>query len=267
MIRSIGRRYLTATRYVLLEQAKNRMAIILLIAFVPIWYYLVGLFTVVDTPIDFKFRVTGTFLQVSSHNLTLLTAGLNAITLIVGFMLFTSTRKDRQFDQRLVLNGYPQPLLILAKLTSLVAVAAAVSLYVSGLLVAFWHPGSLPLVWLGFFCAALCYGGLGLLLGVLLRGELEGFFLIIMFSMIDTFIQNPVGNPAANQGFIVGFPAFAPTQISVAGGFTHLAPWSYVLLSLSWLVAFVLLGLAIFWWKTRAWRVHTTASSISQVSQ
>ena len=84
MIGSIGRRYLTATRYALLEQAKNRMAIILLIAFIPIWYYLVGLFTVVDTPIDFKFRVTGTFLQVSSHNLTLLTAGLNAITLIVG---------------------------------------------------------------------------------------------------------------------------------------------------------------------------------------
>jgi len=48
----------------------------------------------------------------------------------------------------------------------------------------------------------------------------------------------------------------APTQISVAGGFTHLVPWSYVLLSLAWLVAFVLLGLAIFWGKTRAWRVH-----------
>lgn len=266
MIGSIGRRYLTATRYALFEQAKNRMAIMLLIAFVPIWYYLVGLFTIEDTPIDFKFRVTGAFLHVSGHNLTLLTAGLNAITLIVGFMLFTSTRKDRQFDHRLVLNGYPQPLLILAKFTSLVAVAAAVSLYASGLLVAFWHPGSLPLVWLGFFCAALCYGGLGLLLGVLLRGELEGFFLIIMFSMIDTFIQNPIGNPAANQSFVVWFPAFAPTQISVAGGFTHVVPWSYVLFSLAWLVAFALFGLAIFWWKTRAWRVHTRASSTSQVS-
>jgi len=128
---------------------------------------------------------------------------------------------------------------------------------------AFWHPVSLPVVWLGLFCAALCYGGLGLLLGVLLRGELEGFFVIIMFSLIDTFTQNPVGNPAANQNFIVGFPSFAPTQISVAGGFTHLLPWSFVLLSLAWLATFVLLGLAIFWWKTRAWSVHTTASSLA----
>ncbi|HXZ03944.1 MAG TPA: hypothetical protein VEH81_03875 [Ktedonobacteraceae bacterium] len=102
-----------------------------------------------------------------------------------------------------------------------------------------------------------------MLLGVLLRGELEGFFVIIMFSLIDTFTQNPVGNPAANQNFIVGFPSFAPTQISVAGGFTHLLPWSFVLLSLAWLATFVLLGLAIFWWKTRAWSVHTTASSLA----
>ena len=266
MIGSIGRRYLTATRYALLGQAKNRMAIILLIAFVPIWYYIIGLFSVQDMPIDFKFRITGTSLHVSSHNLSLLTAGLSAITLIVGFMLFTSTRKNRQFDQRLVLNGYPQPLLVLAKLTSLVAVAAAVSLYASSLLVVFWHPGSLPLVWLGFFCAALCYGGFGLLLGVLLRGELEGFFLIIMVSMMDTFMQNPVGNPAANLRFIEWLPSFAPTQISVAGGFTHLVPWNYMLVSLAWFVTFALLGLAIFWWKTRAWRVHTRASSPSRVS-
>jgi ABC-2 type transport system permease protein len=265
MIGSIGRRYLTATHYALLGQAKNRMAIILLIAFVPIWYYIMGLFT--DRPLDVKFWFTGTFLHVSSRNLSLLTAGLSAITLIVGFMLFTSTRKDRQFDRRLVLNGYPQPLLILAKLTSLVAVAAAVSLYASGILLIFWRPGSLLVVWLGFFCAALCYGGFGLLLGVLLRGELEGFFLIIMVSLIDTFFQNPVGySSAASQSFIVWFPSFAPTQISVAGGFTHLVPWSYVLVSLAWFVAFALLGLAIFWWKTRAWRVHTTVSSPSLVS-
>jgi hypothetical protein len=264
MFGSIGRRYLTATRYTLLAQAKNRTAIILLIVFVPIWYYFIGVFA--DRPIELKFWYTGMLLRVSSHNLSLLTAGLSAITLIVGFMLFTSTRKDRPFDQRLVLNGYPQPLLILAKLTSLVGVAAAVSLYATGVLMVFWLPGSLPLVWLGFFCAALSYGGFGLLLGVLVRGELEGFFLIIMVSLIDTFTQNPVGYPAANQDYIVWFPSFAPTQIAVAGGFTHVAPWSYVLLSLAWLGAFALLGLAIFWWKTRAWRVHTALSSPSLVS-
>jgi hypothetical protein len=265
MIGSIGRRYVTAARYALLAQAKNRTAIILLIVFVPIWYYFIGMFA--DRPIDLKFWYTGTYVRVSSHELSLLTAGLSAITLIVAFMLFTSTRKDRAFDQRLVLNGYPQPLLILAKFTSLVAVAAAVSLYASGILMVFWLPGSLPLVWLGFFCAALIYGGFGVLLGVLVRGELEGFFLIIMVSLIDTFTQNPAGYPSANQSYIVWLPSFAPTQIAVAGGFTQVTPWGYVLLSLAWLGVFALLGLAIFWWKTRAWKVHTAISSPALVSQ
>jgi ABC-2 type transport system permease protein len=253
---SPGRRYLTAARYALLEQVRNRFALVLMLLFVPFWYYFGLLFTT-DAPIAFKFRVTGVFVQVSARQLTFLTLGLNAITLIVGFMLFTATRKHTRFDHRLVLSGYPQPLLILAKLTSLVAVAAAVSLYASAILDAYWHPHSLPLVWLGFFCAALCYGGLGLLLGVLVRGELEGFFLIIMLSLIDTFIQNPIGNPAANQEIVKGFTAFAPMQIAVAGGFTAVTPWLYVLISLAWLAGFALLGLLIFWWKTRAWNVQS----------
>ncbi len=253
---SIGYRYLTAARYALLEQVRNRFALVLLLLFVPLWYYFGFLFTT-GAPIAFKFRLTNVFLQVSAREVTFLTLGLNAITLIAGFMLFTATRKHTHFDHRLVLNGYPQPLLILAKLTSLVAVAAAVSLYASAILYAYWHPHSLPLVWLGFFCAALCYGGLGLLLGVLVRGELEGFFLIIMLSLIDTFIQNPLGNPAANQEIVEGFPAFAPMQVAVAGGFTPVTPWLYVLIALAWLAGFVLLGLLIFWWKTRAWGVYT----------
>lgn len=256
MYTSIGHRYLTAARYALLEQVRNRFALMLLLPFVPLWYYFGLLFTT-DAPIAFKFRVTDVFLQVSAQEMTFLTLGLNAITLIVGFMLFTATRKNTRFDHRLVLNGYPQPLLILAKLTSLLAVAAAVSLYASAILYAYWHPHSLPLVWLGFFCAALCYGGLGLLPGVLVRGELEGFFLIIMLSLIDTFIQNPLGNPAANQEIVKGFPAFASMQVDVAGGFTAVTPWLYVLISLAWLAGFALFGLLIFWWKTRAWSVHT----------
>ncbi|HJT57519.1 MAG TPA: hypothetical protein VJ761_13545 [Ktedonobacteraceae bacterium] len=259
MMNSALRRYLTVTRYTLFEQARNRFASILLIIFVPSWYYFGYLFTT-DDPIAFKFRVTSAILQVNERNLTYLTLGLNAITLIGGFIIFTSTRKNTQFDHRLVLNGYPQPLVILGKLTSLVAIATVISLYASVVLYAFWRPESWPVVWFGFFWATLCYGGLGLLVGVLVRGELEGFFLIFMISLIDTFIQNPIGNPAANQEIVKAFPAFAPTQIDVAGGFTSLIPWNYVLISLAWLAGFTLLGLMVFIWKTRARSVHTIPS-------
>src|SRR6185312_9163883 len=120
-----SRAYLTATHYALSELTRNRFAMGLLIIFVPLWYYLLGaLFD--SATVAFKYAATGVMLQVNSHNLTLLTAGLNTITLIVGFLLFAQTRSSAAFDRRLVLCGYRQATLMLAKLTALVVVAALV---------------------------------------------------------------------------------------------------------------------------------------------
>jgi ABC-2 type transport system permease protein len=257
MTASFVRRYLTATYYAVFEQARNHLALGLLMVFVPIWYLAIGAMMPEGAPVAFRFEPTQAWLQVDGHNLGLLTAGLSALSLIVGFMFFIAARKDTEFDHRLVLSGYPQPLLILGKLTGLVLVTALVSLYASLVLLAFWRPEAWLLVWLGFWCAALIYGAFGLLLGVLVRSELAGFFLIIMVSMLDTFFQNPVDNPVANQPFLRFLPSYAPTQVYVAGGFTHLMPWSAVLLSLAWFVGFALLGLAIFWWRTRARSIYT----------
>ena len=256
MTRSFQQRYLTATRYALFEQAHNRLALGLLVVFVPIWYAAIGAMMPEGVPAAFQFQPTQTWLQVDGHNLGLLTAGLSALTLIVGFMFFIAARKNTEFDHRLVLSGYPQPLLILGKLTGLVIVTALVSLYASVVLLAFWRPENWLLVWLGFWCAALIYGAFGLLLGVLVQNELAGFFLIIMTSMLDTFFQNPVDNPIANQPFLKFLPSYAPTQVYVAGGFTQLLPGQAILLALAWFAGFALLGLAIFWGKTRARKVQ-----------
>jgi hypothetical protein len=80
----------------------------------------------------------------------------------------------------------------------------------------------------------LTYGALGLLLGVLVEGDLEGFFLIIMGSLIDTFLQNPLGNPIANKPVPQWFPSFGPMQFAVGGAFGHTALWGHLALGLAW---------------------------------
>jgi hypothetical protein len=182
------------------------------------------------------------------------------MTLIVGFMFFASTHKGILFDRRLVLSGYPQIVLIQAKLLALTLVTGLISLYASLVLFLFWHPGhplSFPLIWLGFWAAALIYGSFGVLLGVLVTNELAGFFLVIMLSLIDTGLQNPVGNPVGNQPVLRVFPSFGAMQMDVAGGFTHAVPWGDLWLSLAWWASFAVLGLLIFWWRTHARRVKT----------
>src|SRR5262249_16414358 len=206
-------------------------------------------------PLAFKFWTTGTLLQVNGQNLVYITAGLNAMTLIIGFMFFASTHKGILFDRRLVLSGYPQTMLILAKLLALWIVTALISLYASLVLWLFWHPGhpiSLPLIWLGFWVAALIYGGFGMLLGVLLTNELAGFFLVIMLSLIDTSLQNPLGNPVGNQPTLKVFPSFGAMQLDVAGGFFHAIPPRELSLSLASWGGVAGPGLLTFFWRAAA---------------
>jgi ABC-2 type transport system permease protein len=244
--------YLAATRYTLVEQARNKLALGLLVVFLPVWYYLLAA-TIAHGPAAFKLTATGQFLTVDAHDVTVLAAGANAIALICGFTIFAATRKGAAFDRRLVLCGLSQPLMLAAKLTALAAVALAVSVYSALVLLAFWRPENLALVWLGYFLVALVYGTFGLLLGVLVSSELAGFFLIIMVGLLDTFFQIPVENPAGNQPFLHFFPAHGPEQLAVAGGFAGQLPFSMVLLSFAWVAGFGLVGLLIFWLRTRAW--------------
>jgi ABC-2 type transport system permease protein len=245
--------YLTALRYALIEQTRNRLAFGLLLLFVPIWYALLG-GLVASAALPFRFRVTGAFLLANGRDLALLTAGLNALTLIAGFTLYAATRGGSQFDRRLVLCGYRQATLMAAKVTTLLVVAAGIALYASLVLLAYWRPVNFPLVWLSYAGAALIYGAQGILLGVLVRSELAGFFLIIMLSLMDTWLQNPYGNPVANKPILQWFPAYGPMQVAVAGGFTHVMPGRELLVGLVWAASLALVGLVIFWWRTRPWQ-------------
>ena len=242
----------TAWRFALRNQTRNRLAGLLLVGFVPAWYLLLAAITG-HQPLRFRLFATGQFLGVDGRHLTLISAGLNALTLITGFAVFAAIRRTLAFDQRLVFAGYRQPTLIAAKALAIAIVAAGVAGYTAVVLLAFWRPGLAG--WLAILAAfaviALAYGALGLLLGVLVRNDLEGFFLIIMGSLMDTFLQNPLGNPIANKPVLQWFPSFGPMQFAVGGTFGHTALWGHLALGLAWTAAFTATGLVIFQIKTR----------------
>jgi hypothetical protein len=243
----------TAWRFALRNQTRNRLAGLLLVLFVPVWYLLMAALAG-HQALSFKLFATGQVLTVDARSLTLITAGMNALTLITGFAVFAAIRRTLAFDQRLVFAGYRQPTLIAAKTSAIVAVAVAG--YTAAVLLAFWRPGLAG--WLAILAAfaviALTYGALGLLLGVLVKGDLEGFFLIIMGSLMDTFLQNPLGNPIAGKPILEWFPSFGPMQFAAGGAYGHTALWGHLLLGLAWTAAFTAAGLLIFRIRTRSRR-------------
>jgi ABC-2 type transport system permease protein len=234
----------TAIRLSLAGQVRNRFAWILLVAFVPVWYFLLGSMFA-HNGAAFRLRSTGATVVVDGHNLTLISAGLNSITLLTAFVVFAAVRRARFVDRRLVLAGYRPAALIAAKTSAALVQAVAVGAYAAVVLLFFWRPANAWTVAVTFMLAAATYAAFGLLIGVLVHGDLEGFFLIIMISLLDTFMQDPVGNPLANKPILEFFPSYGPTQFAVAGAFDHRVLTGMAAISLAWTAAFALLGLAV----------------------
>lgn len=234
----------TALRLSLAAQVRNQLAWILLAVFVPVWYLLVGA-TITHGTASFRLRAIGTTIVVDAHNLTLITAGLSAITLITGFVVFAAVRRSLPFDRRLVLSGYRHGALVAAKTNAALAQAVGIGLYAALVMLVFWRPAGVWAVAMAFILGAATYAAFGLLIGVLVRSDLEGFFLIIMISMLDTFLENPVDNPLGNHAVLQFFPSYGPTQFAAAGAFHHQALVSMAAVSLAWTAAFALLGLVV----------------------
>jgi ABC-2 type transport system permease protein len=244
-----------ALRLTLTEQAHNRFAMLLLAVYLPAWYGVIYGLTD-NASIGFQLRAFHVFVATSQHRLGLLTGMLNATTLIMGFVALSAVRRSALVDQRLVLCGYSRSALILGRLLAFAGASAVLSLYAVGVLVAFTPPQHPGVVVAGTFGAVLTYAAIGVLVGVVARGDLEGFFIIIMLSLVDTFIQNPIGNPAANRAVVEYFPSYLPMQIVVGGAIADHVAWWQFWGSLAWAVLLGVLGVLGFWLRTRIARAH-----------
>ncbi len=73
-----------------------------------------------------------------------------------------------------------------------------------------------------------------------------------MGGLMDTFLQNPLGNPLANNPLLEWFPSFGPMQFAAGGAFGHTWLTGHLVLGLAWAAAFALTGLIIFRIRTRS---------------
>ncbi|WP_208615396.1 ABC transporter permease [Streptomyces rubellomurinus] len=254
-MRSAWTRYRIATGYALVEHLRNRLALALVVFFIPIWITLVYL-VITNAPVPFLLRASDQVITVDGNHISKISGAVNAVTLIVGFMMFIATYRSAHFDQRVAMAGYPRAHVLAAKLSSLLLAAALICAYAVAVICCYWVPDQPVMLWLSLFGAALAFGGLGVMLGVALRGELEGMFLIIMLSLIDMGLQNPVANPASGNGIVRFLPSYGAMQAGVTSGFLPTAPGLHLLLGPMWLLGSALVASATFRLRTRD-RRHT----------
>ncbi|WP_369173069.1 ABC transporter permease [Streptomyces sp. R28] len=240
-----------ATRYGLVEHARNRFAMLLVAVFLPVWVMMTG-WAIAKEPVQFRLHGTGHVLTAGGDKITQITGALNGVTLIIGFMMFAATFSNGAFDRRLSMAGFPRVPLGLAKVACLVIASVVVCSYATAVICCFWSPRQPVLLGAALFCTAMTYGALGVALGTLLRREVEGMFAVVMISVVDLGLQNPLASGGAGSDMVRWLPSYGAMQAATAAGFSSTAPAVDFAVQLAWFTAIGLIGLLAFHRRTRS---------------
>jgi hypothetical protein len=281
-MRERARRVGTAARLLSKDLLRRRIALLLLFV-VPALFDAVVLVTTASRSIDVTFgslveedtrektsvaaldQFASMFVDdgartVDERRLSLVFLGTAAVSFLACFLAFNLVHKRRDVDARLVHAGYRAHEVLLAKLVVLVAVVFALSLYETAILLPWIDAHQVVLVIAGFFFGGAIYGCLGMLVGALVKNELEGIFTIVLLTNIDAgWLQNPIYFAhSQRRDLIRALPGYGPCQLAVAGAFTDDSPHGALLRAALWasgalVVALVAFGVRIRPPRTPRW--------------
>ncbi|WP_157530142.1 ABC transporter permease [Microtetraspora niveoalba] len=237
--------YTTALRMTFVEHLRNRLALVIVVLFIPVWTILIYVLSL-EIPLPFHVRAAGRSVIVPANVLNQIGGALQILALITGFMMFVTTMRSAPFDRRLVRSGFPQLCLIAAKLTALAVVAVSVALYATGLICLTHRPAQPLLLAAALAGGALIYGGIGIVLAAVLTSDLAGMFLVIVICSADLALQSPLATPAAGSVLVRFLPDFGPMQSAVAAIALDTVPWSAVAPAVCWALGTAGLGVSAF---------------------
>ena len=191
---------------------------------------------------------------VDQQALSLVFLGSTAVCFLSCFLAYYLVHKRTEADGRLVLSGYRSVEVLTAKLAVLVVVGLALAGYETVALRVLFRPHDLAQVAAGFALGAVLYGCIGLFVGAIAKHELEGIFLIVLFTNVDAgWLQNPIYYASSERRWLIeNLPGFAPTQLSVVGAFTDDSAWPLASRGLVWAAVLLVAALLAFGLRIRS---------------
>jgi len=238
-----------------LREVFRRRIVILLLLVIPSIFYAITYLTTNMMPIPFRLAaVEGEpGLMVPARHIGLVFMGLASSGLLAAFLSMSLIQRNVRVTRRLIICGYTTLEISLSKLLVMLAIIIIVGFYVGSLLRIFFRPESFLVVVCGFILVGFVYGSYGLLIGSLLRGELEGILLITLLANIDIgWLQNPIFYAGAlNKALIRGLPAFFPSQVSNISAFSDHGISHALAGSLLYGGILLVLALLVYWLRMK----------------
>jgi len=244
----------TAFRLWFVEIVRNRM-ILLLLFVLPALFYSIAWLTLSGERIVFILgSVKGKpVIPVVQEQLGLIFIGLAATGLIASFLALTLMQMNPLVRKRLVLCGYRPVELAAATIGVVLLTVIVISLYIALMGLLFMRPVNLFGVISGYIICGYVYGCYGLLIGAILKGELEGILFIVLLTNLDVgWLQNPIYySGAQTKAIIEWMPAFFPSQTTIIAAFTNYSPLLPALEGILYGTVFLIIAFIIFWYRIR----------------
>lgn len=111
------------------------------------------------------------------------------LTGIMGFYMMTGAREA---DRRLVRSGYSTISVVMLRLTTVALLGLLATTTSFVVLITRVTPENYAITFAAIYLAAMIYGALGVLIGSIIPGELEGSFALLFFFIMDAFIGSPL---------------------------------------------------------------------------
>ena len=230
------------------DLTRQRLVLALALA-VPAVFFAAVFATTGERPVPITLAAgDGRVMMVDERRQSLLFIGIAASGLISAFFASSLIQRQLNANRRLVLCGYRAAELIAARLAVLLGIVAITALYTwlaLGLFSSTRFPSG---VLLGLTVGAFVYGCYGLLVGTLVRRELESIFAILVLVNIDAgWLQNPIYyQNAGSKWLIKALPAYYPSQIAYRSAFASGNMGELVAYGLAYGTALLLVAVALY---------------------
>lgn len=246
---------ITTSFSMILRMLFRRRIVLILFVIIPAVFLTTVYYTTSDRLLPFKLASLDeeVFIEVSEQHISMLFFAVACAGFLVSFLALNLIQKHYSVNRRLIICGYHPLELLSSNLFSLIFMIILIAVYVGLLTRAFFHIDHLLWFIFGLVLTGFVYGCYGLVVGSLIKGELEGILFIVLLVNIDAgWLQNPLFYAEAqNQAIIRYLPAYFPSQTAIIAGFTDYSIASASINSLIYGVGFLVIAMLIFFTKMR----------------
>lgn len=170
---------------------------------------------------------------------------------LVSFYALVLVQKNRETYRRLLVCGFGLPALLISFFITQALLTAGIAGYLTGIISLFLDPKHWVGVFWGLFLIGIVYASYASLVGSIVKGQLEGIFLIVLLANIDAgWLQNPIFYAGAENQIIIRYlPAFYPSQATLIKAFTDFESLKPIVYSLAYAFGLMVLSILAYFFK------------------